>query len=42
LVITVADRQPKSGEMVQEVITHPYHIITIPQRAANKVLFQPA
>jgi hypothetical protein len=42
LVITVADRQPKPGEIVQEVITHPYHIITIPQSAANKVLFQQA
>lgn len=40
LVITVAYHQPKSGEIVQEVITHPYHIITIPQRAANKVQFK--
>ncbi|QFS52756.1 protease complex subunit PrcB family protein [Nostoc sphaeroides] len=42
LVITVAYRQPKPGEIVQEVITHPYHIITIPQRAASKVLFKQA
>jgi hypothetical protein len=42
LVITVAYRQPKPGEIVQEVITHPYHIITIPQLAANEVLFQQA
>jgi hypothetical protein len=42
LVITVAYRQPQPGDIVQEVITHPYHIITIPQLAANKVLFQQA
>lgn len=40
LVITVAYRQPKPGDIVQEVITYPYHIITIPQLAANKVLFK--
>ena len=40
LVITVADRQPKPGNIVQEVITYPYHIITIPQLVANKVLFK--
>jgi hypothetical protein len=42
LVITVAYHQPKSGEIVQEVITHPYQIITIPQLAGNKVLFKKA
>jgi PrcB C-terminal len=42
LVITVAYRQPKPGEIVPEVITHPYQIITIPQLAANKVLFKQA
>ncbi|NEQ28599.1 MAG: protease complex subunit PrcB family protein [Microcoleus sp. SIO2G3] len=40
LVITVAYRQPKPGDIVQEVITYPYHIITIPQLVANKVLFK--
>ncbi|MCC5604525.1 protease complex subunit PrcB family protein [Nostoc favosum] len=42
LVITVAYRQPKPGDIVPEVITHPYQIITIPQLAANKVLFKQA
>lgn len=40
LVITVAYRQPQLGDIVLEVITYPYHIITIPQLAANKVLFK--
>ena len=40
LVITFAYRQPQPGDIVQEVITHPYHIITIPQLAANKVQFK--
>ncbi|MBD2526672.1 protease complex subunit PrcB family protein [Nostoc sp. FACHB-133] len=42
LVITVAYHQPKPGEIVPEVITHPYQIITIPQLAANKVQFKNA
>lgn len=40
LVIQVEYRQPQLGDIVQEVITHPYHIITIPQLGVNKVLFE--
>ncbi len=42
LVITVAYHQPQPKDIVPEVITHPYQIITIPQLAANKVLFKQA
>jgi PrcB C-terminal len=42
LVITVAYHQPKPGDIVPEVITHPYHIIIIPQIAASEVLFKKA
>lgn len=41
-VITVEYDQPEPGDLVQDVITYPYHIVRIPQINANKIVFEQA
>lgn len=40
VVIQVNYRQPQPGDIVQEVITHPHHIIRIPQIPFVQIVFE--